>query len=527
MGLIVWQFTALFMALTAVNPQKPPVSMGSLVLHAAARDPDIGATLTASASHEDAGIRAIAARVVGASGENAAAGSLIAALSRETDALVAAEQVRALLLIATPEAEAAVDSHLERAKAPAIVVYSLRLARSQPLKLVAELPRLMDRIGPASAEAIVPAVVAAMYQHPSHRAVLLGAWLSVTPAHGWSAALRRLDNSLDSPTDSDVVLRALNSSDESIRTATLWMVLGWMAQGRAVSEPLLIAGLPRPDGVGWERIAREMISRGRGSQRLEDQSDALGPASTAWPSRIKTLASMPRLTREERSRLGRLVPARSPGPTIVPPASPRYSQLPRLRTVDPIWPGFIHSLLAASNCAVPRQRRHGLLQVTYGPDGRPETARRDRQGLSEGCSEALAAYLSVVVADEDVPLKAGDTQWLLFPVDRAFIDCSDRHLQDRTSVLDASDVPGGLTTTERPRPEMPRSAQSRGQAAVALDGIVSSAGCMASAAVVAGGPIDAELEALTSLLQWRFRPIRVGGNPAAARAQFELSFVVH
>jgi hypothetical protein len=95
--------------------------MGSLVLRMAMSDATVRPVLLASTAHPEPGMRAVAARVAGTGSHVAMADALIVALAHEREPLVAAEQVRALLLIGTPEGKAAVERHLATADAPAVV----------------------------------------------------------------------------------------------------------------------------------------------------------------------------------------------------------------------------------------------------------------------------------------------------------------------------------------------------------------------------------------------------------------------
>jgi hypothetical protein len=516
--------------------QEPPVTMGSLVMRMARSDDSVRPVLLASATHPDAGIRAVTARIAGTGGHAAMADSLIAALRNERDPFVAAEQVRALLLVGTPEAEAAVETHLGTAEAPAVVAYALRLARVRPLDLIERLPRLVERVGDAAqAVRLVPAVMMAAQQHPTHRAALLRVWLGAAPPAAWRAALDTLARPpADDAPDVAVLRDALSGSNADVRRETVWTVVRWIADGHDLPAALADAAAAGHAAVEstWESFGRELVARQRRGAKVSDRTALVAAAGGQFVADILAVAQFDDATRDERRAAAAHLPSQSrvPGPVTIRlgPTVDRYGRLSPMKTVDPIWPGLLEGLLQAAGCPLSSERRVGALRLAWDANGRPREGSIDRMDLSPECATALGALAMVSQADADRVVEAGMEQWLLLPVFGEFTQCAGNHVLSRSAVVTPARGGRAPIKIRDVRPAIPPIMRAqRIQATTVLDATISAEGCVASAELFSGGVVAFNVEAFRAALAWRYEAPRTQDGPVAVNMLLTFSFTMN
>lgn len=501
---------------SSIDASAPRVTIGGLAL-LVATDPAKGVPLLGDVmTHPAPGMRAVAARIAGVGQHTAFAGHLVAALDRETDRYVAAEQVRALSLLGTPEAAAAVDAHLPSAGQPALMAYALWLGRMQPARLIEQLPHLVARLGREDVRHLVPAVVMATYQHPAQREPLLRAWLYAAPPDAWRNALATLGAQEGAPNVS-VLQEALSSANDDVRRHTVWAVVRWLTARQRVPDALLDAARSssaQDSTLTWEALGREMVGRYRQRNALRTDRSAFLRASLADQRSYATaLRDLPVLTAAER----RVVEDVAGPPPFQLAASPqsreagRHAVLQRLRTVESVWPGFLQNLLAETECELTAEDwRYGTLRLTYDVSGRPIDARVDRTELPPACVRALGAIAVVELADPDSPVAAKDQQVLMLFPSSSFVSCADGPRWERGGPVNVSDLISEPRRISGPVPRFPRVLVGT-QGTVFMAGVIDGNGCVRSAGVLRGTSTAFDLEALRTVVQWRYEPARLNG----------------
>lgn len=196
-----------------------------------------------------------------------------------------------------------------------------------------------------------------------------------------------------------------------------------------------------------------------------------------------------------------------------------------MKIVDPVWPGFLESLFAATRCEVSGERRLGAVRLTWDTNGRPTAASIDRMELSPACASAVGALAVVNQADADRVVATGMEQWLLLPVSAGFAECAGNHVASRPTVV----LPANLGRTPRKvrdaRPVIPRN-QWR-QATTVLDATISANGCVASAELLSGNAVAFSVESFRAALAWAYEPPRLQGQAVAVDMPLTFSFTLN
>jgi hypothetical protein len=367
----------------------------------------------------DAGVRAVAARIIGLKGLVAMRDALIAAFNAETDAHVRSEQTTALLMFGRPETIAAVESAFDKQRTDPLQ-FAQWLSRSNPDGLIQRLPLLAERLGDRAGR-LGTLVVRAAAQHPAKREALFRAVQQLVP-NAWRDVVSAMIAGDPSAADLVILREALESTNERVREHTVWEVVDRTALQLRIAPSVLevvLSSTPVTADLTWERFGREIVERYARKTRGEDRSDLIGRVVDRRRAEAYRLESHPALLDSEREALrkalGRDGSAGSRGGSrsVMTPEQ----RAGGLRLFPTVWPGFIESLFKAAGCVVSKEPRMGGAEFTFGPDGRPVSLAVDTTGLSSGCATALLSLQNVTMADPS-ELPTTTPQWHVPPLPR-------------------------------------------------------------------------------------------------------------
>jgi len=515
-------------AAAAAQRPDPPLTMGRLALMAGTPDAALVAALRRALDDADPGLRFIAARLAGTLKVVSLEDALRSRIAPETNDWVAAEIIRALLVIDTPSAREAVESGLGTTPMR-IQSYALWLARPAPDRLIAAVPKLTTALGP-SADLSRPLRLAGA-QHPALREQLLRTALDSGAAGTWKGMVLSAPSG-ESPVMVDLLRDALRSPNAAIREHTVWQVVGWVERKAdlaptLVSEAVTIAA---DQPMSWERFGRELVAR-HGSKTspvdrsawLKEQAalpTARSEFTRSWPAPLLTAQELA-VAREVRgsSWPQPLSPEQQKAIDTLPSRVPDALPQSPLRTVPAPWQGFLASVLDASGCRTSASQQYGAISVGYRPDGRIASAAADQAGLADACLPALGAIARVTLADDTRPVDSSARQWLVLSTNDAIVACADIPSVPASAVRsgESSGALGQITEPRRirdVRPMYPPSqVQARAQGSVIVHTVITTSGCVKNAQVMRSVNPALDLAAVIAVLQWRFSPLLVDGKP--------------
>jgi TonB family protein len=507
------------------TPAATPVSpdMGRLALLRAAPDETFASSLQAALRSPDAGLRAVAARIVGVGRITALSGVLAAELAAESNDDVAVELLRALLLCDVPDAAPAISAYVAKSGTRGLRVYAEHLARMHPERLAAELPALSAHAKQAADADLAPAIALAVRQHPEIREALARAWMSDASADGWRALLddMKAPTTRDSPAQQFIVA-GLDAANVNVRQESVWRIVRWMADGADVWTSLLdhAETTTQPMAAGsWEAAGREILSRRHASHARVDLAALIEQQAARHPGDAVALANMPGLSKAEDDALRAALGGAGPRSAPIDAAA-----MAPMRLVVPPWPGFLTSLIDASGCNLSMESAFGLVQIAYRPDGRPASAGVGQTLRTPGCQAALRALPGVTIVDDDAAIQPEAVQWLVFPVLPDVVACVDAPSMPATAAGAATTVVPPAKTTDVP-PRYPASATVAGTGGgVMLDATISARGCVSRLRIQKSLSQPLDLSALIAVSQWGYTPATANGTPVDASIAIEVPF---
>lgn len=507
-----------------------PLTPGALAIQAATRGPLPDTVLRAALVDTRPEMRLTAARIVGVTHAVAFTANLVEALQQETEIDTAVEQMRSLLLLRTRESVAAAESYARRAQGKPLHAVASWLARTAPAEFA---DRLADF---ASLDRPGTVLDMASRHWPAERQALIRTWLSRVPAH-WPHLLPHLIRMDTAEADLPVVLEALRAADDRTREATVWFVVSRMADKVAVPNALLEA-VATYDAVApgslptWEMVGRELVARWHRKADTPDRAAYFASHPPSHPRDIRSLYGIGVLTGAEtdvlRRRLGDDFRER---PLPIRPGAPAWSSTPMMRTSPALYPGFLGSLLSASQCAPAANQAYVAVNLTYSADGRP--TRADLEPTSQGCRAALAGLVQVTIADDTYPVRDGTTEWMVLLLEPDAVACADA--ADAPEERDPSTIRSFAAPrrTKTVQPSFPKAeAAARASGSVVVEGILSRTGCLRTAAVPRSTGTYTfrdtrtvfALAALRAVVQWRFEPARIDDVPTPVTLSVTVNF---
>jgi TonB family protein len=215
----------------------------------------------------------------------------------------------------------------------------------------------------------------------------------------------------------------------------------------------------------------------------------------------------------EQSRALRLL---ARGSAVTPGAALLVSGVPTLRTIPLIAPGMLASLLDATGCKPTKYRSFGAARLTFDEAGVVTHSEVDYSALPAACHAALNTMARLTLLDSGQPATEQRTQYLLLPVDREFVQCS--NLRAPETVDGTRRTPKASFTppkkTHNVVPEYPDESRRRHiEGVVGVTAHVTEAGCVNAAQVVKGLDTPLDFEALRAVVAWRFDPATADGKP--------------
>jgi hypothetical protein len=505
----------------ALEPAPVPLGMGRLALLRAAPDDTFGPSLQSALRSPDAGLRAVAARIIGVGRITALSGALAGALAAESNDDVAAELMRALLLCDVPDAAPAIAAYVAKSGAHGLRVYADYLARVHPDRFTTELPSLTARARQVATADLSPAIALVVRQHPDSRAAIARAWMSDAPASGWRALLDDVTAPTRDSPDQQIIVDGLDAANANVRQESVWRIVRWMADGADVWTSLLDRAerTTQPMTAGsWEALGREILSRRNASHARVDVTAIITQQGPQHLADAAALANMPGLSKAEDDAL-RAVLGQAHGRAT----SIDTTTMAPMRLVAPPWPGFMASLIDAAGCHLSMESAFGIVQIAYRPDGRPASAGIGQTLRTPECQAVLRALPGVTIADDEAAIQPDAAQWLVFPVLPDVVACVDAPptFAANTSAA-ASVVPPAKTTDVAPR--YPSVTVTGTGGIVTLDATISAHGCVSRLGVRKSLSQPLDLSALIAVSQWGYTPATSNGAPVDAAIAIEVPF---
>lgn len=512
------KFTPGSVALLATNHQTP---VNAAVLRDVVTDPD-------------ASVRRVAARVVGVVERHDLVPLLLEQLAREQDQDAAAEQLRAVLfmrgMMAFPEASAAAI----RVGGPARLALAEWLGRREPDRFPGELAGLAKGLSTHDLSELAAISAMAIRQNPSAKNSVTRVQAGLSTGTAWR---RFLDSfGLIGPEDGVLVDAGLTAADPAVREETLWFALSQAAHGWKLPlarVPVAVQADTSATDTDWGRTGRELLVRVVEKSRGMDVSETMERLAAEHrrdATRLANLADI--LTTEERAALRSALGADNR--QSIGDEFSFKSDLGAARTFGSISPGLLGSLFKELDCRVEANaHQFGVARVTYLDDGRAATVEVDGSQMPKACSPAVGVLGFLTLADPAQAVRAGETQRLLLPMDRAALACADlpRVMPERVGMpARVGQRRGSIrapTKTRNVNPVYPLSAQQAGvQGVVILESVIAEAGCVRSSRVIRSIPA-LDLAALRGVSAWTFTPTLLDSKPVPVIMNVTVSFNLH
>lgn len=505
------------------------ITPAALAIQTATRTPLPAAILNAALTDSRPEMRLTAARIVGVTHALALAPRLTEALQQEQDVNTAVEQIRSLLLLRSPESMAAAFEYARQKEGQPLQMVASWLARTAPGELADQLPAFAGLTQPGEV------LTVASKHWPAERQRLLRAWLYEIPAH-WPRLLPSLLHADTLESDVAVVLEALRAADEGTREATVWSIVGRIADKLQVPEAVIDAvadlGVSTARPPTWEVLGRELVARSQRKAATPDRAEALATLAASHPGDIGSLHEFPALTDAERNalraRLGKDFRKRV---LAIGPSGLELSDTPMMRAAPALYPGFLKTLLSESGCEWSRNQRYAAAQVTYTADGRP--SRAELAEMSEGCRQALAGLVQVTIANESYRVDEGTKEWLVLFLHESAFACADVAEPDESRDESAIRSITPPRRTKMVRPTFPTAqTAATGSGSLVVEGTLSRTGCPYAVAVPRTSGTYAfkdsrtafALAALEAVLQWRYEPARIDDVPTSVSLSITVVF---
>lgn len=520
-----------FHTAAAGEPSSTIGRLATLVRHASR--PETVGTLRGALGDDRPEVRAVAARVIHASGALVPAGVLRDALAEETDPLAAREEANALI---HAEGAQAVDTVLEVARRfDGGTRGDLALAAARGVG-DAGLGDFADTIlaMPLPATRRAACLLAASRLEPDRLDTAAARALAAGDADLWIALLEDADT-LNLQPGVPILSSALRTGSEAIATRTAWRLAEEFAfKSVADPAPFLSALEERGEhnaGVGSadDRLGLELLARALGRAPRESAAwiASLGTGETSRldpPLTSRRLLSL--LTRDEhralRKRVRRSFPherlpellstkeketRRNAEPSVRPPPARLATGFPR---------GLIRATLDARGCALPGRPLAGAAKVRYEPRGRPTAVVHWIVPEDPSCREAMTDLFALSVAPDGHVPDPAIYETLLLILARDTISALEEKGGSPEAVPSQSDLWQRIEPPKRTRfvkPEYPEEERlSRHTARIILELVVDEEGHISGARLLKGVREAFILSAFRAVSQWRYAPATLDGK---------------
>jgi len=555
---ILWVIASLATSASASDLKsllKNPVSPAGIALLAPfSRDPQVVARWKSALSDGNPDVRGVAARAINTCGVAELLGDVTAALSRETDAAAAREEVRAIILLGRGEGDEAalaaggrfsglLDAAIVRAFARARGLSALPLffARLRNLNLSEEDRAAFFRLATRGNESRLGAASMALGRQDAQawRAVLAGA---------------RRDPAL---AKSAVVKTAIASTASVFRGEAAWFLAKEYCEDRQLADPDLLSTLraaesadPAIQADPESAFGEELLRRILGETPVENQawiaclrenehchldSDLRQSKVLAYltPGEREAMdqrnqKNLPADLRKKReaSTGGGVSPAEKAGRDLdladpVPAKLWSVSELPK---------GLGKDLLEAASCGGLMKGSMGVAEISYRTDGRPAEVTILSTPSFSGCSRILRAVFLLTLAPpnepttEDYPLVRAT---ILVPGVLAAAEESDLPLGSSVSP-NTWDVRGRVKPPIlrfKKEPVYPPSAvKNHIQGLTIIQAVVSEKGFAKELRVVKSVSPLLDLASLLAVSQWTYEPAQLDGRPVPVYLTVSVNF---
>jgi TonB family protein len=385
---------------------------------------------------------------------------------------------------------------------------------------------MLRDVSDAEAGTVGSIAAMAVRQTPAERDHIAGALAGAGSSYAWRTFLDRGGPDIDSDVPS--LKAGLSSSNAAVREATIWFVVSALASGRSLPIRDLTSALRAPDATlvteesEWAGFGRELLARRFGKSAPADGAVAIQRHALKNSNDAYALASAPELTSPERTALRGVFPdlpppgkGNRPSAPTLPVTNTKSVPLP-MRTLTSLAPGFLSSLLAATECTPPSDSdAFGAARISYRPDGRPGVAAFDTATLRPACALFVKSLAALTVPRQDEPIVDGVPHWLYMAMDKDAISCADGG--SSPSPGDPAYVGGKIKPprkTKNVTPIYPQSMQTnRVEGVVVIEATISASGCVTGAKVRRSVAIPLDLAALQAVLGWRFTPTLLDEKP--------------
>ncbi len=192
-----------------------------------------------------------------------------------------------------------------------------------------------------------------------------------------------------------------------------------------------------------------------------------------------------------------------------------------MRIIDGLPRGLITDAMAVSGCKLNPRDALAAALVTYGSTGQPSKLALAASDLSPDCRDAVQALVIASLLGQAGSSSPDSTDAVLVPLVPEFDQCVDP-LSDsidgkQQMHLAPLRVGGSIkppAKTRDVRPTYPHEAQARHiTGMVIVETTISAEGCVSRAAIVRGVHPLLDVEALRSVIQWKFAPTLVDNTP--------------
>jgi TonB family protein len=194
------------------------------------------------------------------------------------------------------------------------------------------------------------------------------------------------------------------------------------------------------------------------------------------------------------------------------------------RIMRPIVADVLTEMAAITGCRLGSDADYAAALLTYRPDGRPKQVSLVKRSIPRRCTAFVSAAMTLLVARADHALVEAPTDVVFLPLQSEMLGCID-HVP-LTRPLDMGET--GVSMPELLREAKPKytpdAMKSRVEGTVLLRAVVSDTGCVSHAEVLRPLHPELDLEALSAILQWKFKPARRDDRPVAVQVSVEVAF---
>jgi TonB family protein len=482
-------------------------------------------------------VRSAAARVVYSAGLQMLLSDLRAALKVEQNPDAAGNEVRALMTFApglAPECVAAAG------RLGAIVADMVvnTFARLNSAELIPQLSTL--EAAHATPGAVQSALQVLIQADETLRDRLLRERASDPIAVG--VVLISFRKARQQPAD-EILLPLLNSDQEAVRQITTWQLARGIASQAFTLSPAIATVVDarvkdNATAVTWEALGLDLIVRAGNRSRHERRWTALPDKGRGWESTEDRILFSPLLSIQESHDLeevlhlnpNALTKAVSNMETDIYKASRQEDFV--VRTVPRFQDGFETELLKLTGCDASRQPMVAG-NVAYRPEGRPRliTMVPDER-LTDNCKRAALVLFSLTIPRAARPLPSTYAEALILPLEPELVACVDAPVPE-TPATPAEGFRFSRDVTPPKRTKMvnptypPSLLANQREGIVFIEATISPTGCVMNASVVSAPDPLFSGAALFAVMQWRYTPTLIKGNPVPVIMNVTVNFMLH